>query len=87
MSKLLKKIYWWAWYKVYSRRVTWGVQWYRKESSFFRDQCIKDIVFFRREKAEKYWEKVKASVNKDHEAATREIERGNYKKVLKSVNY
>lgn len=87
LSKPAKKLYWWAWYQVYSRRTTWGVQWARKEYNPWADQMIQDRVFFWKSSAEQFWAEISPSVRISQEAVLWRIERGDYKEVLAEVNY
>ena len=93
MRKLWKKIkyeiYWRRiWWFFYSRRTTWGVQWYWDNSNRWRmNYEIADKVFFRKKSAEKYWDKIKDNVRKDQQACLWQIIKGDYKKELETVNY
>ena len=91
MKKFFKKIWWsYIWWYFYSRRTTWGVQWYWStptSNKWGLSCCISDKVFFRKKSAEKYWESIKDRVTEDQVACLWLIEKGNYKKELEVVNY
>ncbi len=87
--KFFKRIYWSKiWWFFYSRRTTWGVQWYWDVSMKWKSTYeIQDKVFFREKSAIKFWESIKDRVTKEQIACLWLIEKGNYTKELDVVNY